>query len=974
MSSFLEIIARDLKKKHGDHLSELCLVVPTRRAKYFLQDILAQVYQKTIWAPEIVSIQDFVRSWSGQQFPEIMPLVFELYQVYQKRMAGDSFYEKESFDQFYSWGEMLVKDFDELDKYCVNAEELFTNVKDLKEIDLFFTLQDDNLTSIRDFWRTIRGRDEGPTEVQQKFLRIWEVLFDIYEDFRSSLRGRNMAYDGMAYRRLAHHLESEAYPFAYREIVFIGFNALSKAEERIMEALLKMGKGRVYWDVDDTYLNPDPADLNRKEPQGLVLGPEPGKFIREYYQKWRNLEVELVMHQMIRSPKQIHITGVPLQIGQAQYLGNLLRQDPPKVEDYRQTALVLADEHLLFPVLYALPEQIQNLNITMGYPLRQTHMFDLLQAIMSLIQYRRADKKGELSFAHQDVLKVLNNPYIKADFHHKSEQYQKSIRKKNLVYISSDTRKDWELPPILDKIFSPPPFPSDQSGPVGPFVQYFREIIEMLMADAQHKKKHLEAEYIFQFYKEFNRLEEVLERYQPQLSPRGFARLFREVLQKVRIPFEGEPLTGVQLMGFLETRVLDFEKIYILACNEGNLPDTSTGNSFIPYNLRKGFGLPTYEEKDAIYAYHFYRLLQRAEEVHLVYNTVVNDSGGAKEVSRFIRQIREYFEAPPNMHLVEKAISTPAGEVHPIRIDIPADEQTRNILLQKYQEAPVNGDKVGYLSATAINTWLACRLNFYFRYVAQIKEEEEVEESMDARTLGTILHNSLEFLHTPFIDKALEDQDFDAMVKQYPAHLQAAFREENLGPDLQGKNYLLGDVISRLAKDIIKQDKQGEKFRIRSLEDDQTYLYTLETKGYNIRINGSIDRLDQMTDSGVYRILDYKTGKVDLPDGKKPIEDILELCFEKGKYKQAVQGLLYAWLFYKQNPTEAAAVGFYPARKLKSGIQYLREGLPIPEDWLVAFEKALKEVIPRILEEPYTQTEDDQKCRTCPYKRICNRG
>ena len=363
MLSFLEQIVAELREEYGTSISDLCIIVPTRRAVVFLREALARTYRQTLWAPRMLSIQDFVREQSGDQFPDVMPLVFELYQSYMDRMIQDQLAFKEPFESFYAWGEMLVKDFDEIDKYLVDAEKLFTNIKDLKEIDLFFSLTEEELEPIRQFWETIRGRDEGPTEVQLKFLKIWEVLFDIYSSYKKRLKAKHLSYDGMAYRELIDQLEAGKANFPCEKIIFVGFNALSRAEEKIIGHLLDQEKARVYWDVDYAYFNPNPG-----EAEALITGEEAGKFIHEYHNKWKDKGSRLILHDMVQTDKYIYHTGVPLQVGQAQYLGNLIQDLDVQAEDFRKIAIVIADENLLFPVLYALPDKIDQLNITMGFP------------------------------------------------------------------------------------------------------------------------------------------------------------------------------------------------------------------------------------------------------------------------------------------------------------------------------------------------------------------------------------------------------------------------------------------------------------------------------------------------------------------------------------------------------------------------------------------------------------------------------
>ncbi|MEO1587468.1 MAG: PD-(D/E)XK nuclease family protein [Bacteroidota bacterium] len=971
--TFLREIAAQLKSEFGPEISDLCLVVPTRRAVAFLREAIAQTYRQTLWAPQIISIQDLVRGLSGWQFPETLPLVFELYQVYKTIMRQQQPNWDEPFERFYAWGEMLVKDFDEIDKYLVDTQQLFTNIKDLKEIDLFFTLEPENLVPIRRFWETLRGKKEDLTEVQQEFLRIWQMLLDIYTGYKAQLAAKYQAYDGMAYRYLVQQLEEEKLAWPHKQTIFIGFNALSTAEERIMHFLLKEKKAIVYWDVDYVYFTPtkheSPEDDTALRDEGHLAGEEPGKFIDEYHYKWRDLDSRLILHNMRAHDKHIHITGVPLQVGQAQYLGNLMQDIQTDQTLPRDHALVLADEQMLFSTLYALPSHMEELNITMGFPLKQTHLHHLILTTLRLLQNMRFDSQGQRVFSHREVTQLINNPYIKGRFHELSEKLQQEIRAQNLVFVSQKFLKQHELSPLLAHIFDPPLIPPTLIQDLLPLMRYVEGVFDEIQQEAFDRKDQWESELAFHLHKYFTQLKEILLLYKPELSLRGFLNLVREVLQKVRVPFEGEPLTGYQLMGFLETRVLDFKKVFILGANEGNLPDTSSGNSFVPYSLRKGFGLPTYEEKDAIYAYHFYRLLQRTDEIHLIYNTVVDEQGGSKEVSRFIRQIRHFFRNTPEIHIHDSVVTIPVPYSETPGISIPPSPATHEKLLKRYVH-PTAAPKPTYLSATAMTTYLGCKLKFYYRYIAGIREPETIEENIEANTLGSVLHYTLELLYQDHLNKVVTPELTKELKANIGHKLKAAFDAHDLpwGSELRGMNFLLREVIEQQVGRILSQDRQGEVFQVISIEDENRFFTTLDVEGLPVRINGMLDRVDFLPNDNVVRIIDYKTGYVDLPE-----HVTLDKCFESDKHKEVFQGYLYAWLFQRQQPDASIKVGYYTVRELSKGVKYIEKGKVIPNQVLVEYEKRLKELIHEMLTGDYPQTEDESHCRYCPYNTLCNR-
>ncbi|MEZ4776097.1 MAG: PD-(D/E)XK nuclease family protein [Bacteroidia bacterium] len=960
--TFLEIMVQQLKDEYGDAISDICIVVPTRRAVVFLRETLAKTYQKTLWAPRMVSIQDIIRELSGWQFPDILPLVYELYQVYSQVMKKHHPAWSEPFEVFYSWGEMLVKDFDELDKYEVDAEKLFTNIRDLKEIDAFFHLPEENMASIRQFWFTVRGQEGGVTEIQEKFLMIWQVLYEVYSRYRQTLFAKGLAYDGMAYREISSRLAKGELSFPWSKIVFVGFNALSTAEEKIFKGLLDAEKAIVYWDVDLAYF-PKEETLTKTKYHKFLAGDAPGKFIRDYHGKWLDKESRIIVSDMQSTPKDIFVSGVPLQVGQARYLGNLLNEANIPKEKMSRNAIVLADENLLFPVLYSIPAHISPLNITMGFPLKQTNIFHLLMMVGRMLRNMRETPEG-YQFAYQEVLDILNNPFIKAKEPHLSNHIRDEISKKNLVYVPLHILSSFDLPALLKHIFSPP---KDASGQIA----FYETIFGLLLEDTQANKDALDTEYVFHLYTQFNLLKEVMLAYGASYTFAGFSGLFREVLQKAKIPFEGEPLVGVQLMGFLETRVLDFENIYILAANEGNLPDTTTGNSFIPFSLRKGFGLPTFEEKDTIYAYHFYRLIQRAKTVHLIYNSVVNESGGAKELSRYIRQIRHFFRNNENLRIQEQVISTPVPYYETPPISISAGADTSGRLKERFRFDKNKPTARPYFSATGLTSYLGCSLRFYFRYVAEIREPEEIEQTMEANTLGKVVHTTMELLYGSYKNQVITPETIKILEDRLEECMEEAFVMQGLGSGkkLQGKNYLLRNVIRKICERVLAQDRISEPFEVISLEEDKAFFQTLEVDGEEYKFNGMFDRVDYLPEKNIVRIVDYKTGKVEM----KAVTDLDE-TFDSDKYKEIFQGYLYAWMYNRIYPEAQVQVGYYTAKHMSDGIQMLNGGKVVSEPERIAFEQKLKSLVKDILTRDFIQTEDVQKCSYCPYKGICNRG
>ena len=584
----------------------------------------------------------------------------------------------------------------------------------------------------------------------------------------------------------------------------------------------------------------------------------------------------------------------------------------------------------------------------------------------------------------------------------------------------------FELPTLVLDLFKPPDQPSQSND-------YFLSIFDVLIEDAQERGARLEAEYIFQLYTNFNRFREILLQYDTELSFYGYTRLLREALNKARIPFQGEPLSGLQMMGFLETRVLDFENLYILGANEGNLPDTQTGNSFVPYPLRKGFGLPTYEQKDTIYSYHFFRLLQRAKNVHIIYNTLGKDEGGSGEPSRYIEQIRYYLGEETlkqtQLNVQEHKILTPVTYLAPQAIEIPNTPEIRRILTRKYTHTDSQPKSKAYISATALTTYLACPLRFYFRYVAGIKEGDTVEEKMEAGTFGSILHQTLEHVYKgigsggsggigsggigdkgigngDIGDKDIGDGDMGnrdigsggigdregqdeeatsskgrggmlftekklpALIRLIEPSLKKAFVDHELDWDhTEGVNFLFRDALSELCQSILQHDVEGDPFQVVYMEEERKFGTYLTTENRSLFLNGTFDRVDWLPEQKVIRIIDYKTGRAKIKPGLD-----MESLFSNSDYKEMVQGYFYAWLYQKTFPTARIQMAFYPLREIQKGRSYLNSGEILSPEILEAFQNQMISVLEKIFSEPFTQVEDEKVCAYCPYKGICGRG
>ncbi|MGC9344042.1 MAG: PD-(D/E)XK nuclease family protein, partial [Bacteroidales bacterium] len=742
MTPFLQTLAIYLEETYNKELSSSCIIFPNRRAGLFFKKYFAGISKKAGWLPEIMTIGDFTSRLSGLQPADPLEISFEAYSSF-KKITGSN----ESYDEFYPWGEMMISDFDDIDKYLVDPSQLFRNVSDLKDIDLIFDfLDEEQIKLIRRFWKLF---DEGKlSEHKESFLQIWKVLHPIYLELRKNLLKNDLGYEGMIYRNLAEEkITDPTFSFHWERIFICGFNALSRSEEKIFSHLRDTELGKFFWDYDNTYINDKAHEAGRFLQRNIRSFPQDEEFDNRIKLK--------------QTPKKVSLLSLPSDVLQAKELKNLVIDKTS--QDFNETAVILGDESLLPSVLTSLPEEVEHLNITMGYPVSQTPVYSFIEAILKLQQNLQRHKKSD-KYYFRDVLSVLNHQYIKSFHAEKTDELTARIHKENKIYLD---KSDFEQDTLLQLLFS------RQDG-VGSMVDYLLQVFNLVSnafpADASSAR--LEKEYIFLISTKLNKLKNLFEDITGELSIDSFIRLFRKVLSDFRIPFEGEPLQGLQVMGILESRLLDFRNVIFLSMNEGVMPASSAGFSYIPSNLRFAFGMPVKEDKDAIYAYYFYRLLNRADGITIMYN---NQAEGLKtgEPSRYIHQI-EYLS---NWKLQKKTRAFRVNDKEPVKISIKKTPEVMKVL-----ERFTADKNEKYLSPSALTTFMDCSLRFYFSYVAGIKEEDEATEEIDASGFGSLYHKTLELIYSNFTGKEITDRILSEQMEEenIKQHLDQAFREEFL--------------------------------------------------------------------------------------------------------------------------------------------------------------------------------------------------
>lgn len=944
---FLEEIAEHVLKHHQQQTDALTIVFPNRRAGLFFRNYLSTRILQPVWSPEVLSIEDFVKGLSSLKSAEKLDLIYLLYQVFTDLNKSN-----ESFDKFYFWGNVLLQDFDEVDKFMVDTRLLFKNLVHIKKMEGNLDyLQEDQKEHIIKFWKSFGDK---LSKQQQGFLDIWDTLYETYERFNQLLLGKNMAYDGMIYRRVVNSLKDGNVDSDDKKVIFAGFNALSKSEEEIISWFVKEGKGEVFWDADDYYLR------DHKQ--------EAGKYLREL--KFgnpilRNSFRKSYGNSFADSGKSVEVISVASEVGQAQEAAATLAKLNGTIDE--DTVVVLPNNSLLFPLLHAIPENVDKLNITMGYPLVSSSIFGLLDALINM--HIKAEGKGAYYF--RNVLAVLKHPLIAKIQDDEIQKLINDIQQKNILWVSVkliDIKHD-----LLGLLF-------ELKGDISEF------LIEVIRGLINEDQEAVEREFAFRFIQLFNRFNEFVKSYQLKLSLAAFQKIFRQLAQGERLPFEGEPLLGMQVMGILETRNLDFKNIIVLSMNEGLIPPAHKNTSFIPHSVRKVFNLPVADHQDAMYSYIFYRLVQRAQNIYFIYNAT-EETGQSGEVSRFVRQL----EQETNIEIMHRNVASEVIMEDPQQISIKKNDA---IMQQLFRFTSLKKFKKRF-TPTAINTYLDCRLRFYFKYVLELYEEEEIAEEVDPMVFGNILHHVMEKLYLPFDkdgNRKVGTGDIDKLKEKVKEEIKIEFSRQfgSLEKEFvfEGQNLLAREIIEKMVLKVLDYDNQQVPFEILGVEADDKKGYIHHTEILSngsviqVGIKGIIDRIERK--EGHVRIVDYKTGK-----DEKSFSDIPSL-FDRDllkRNKAVLQTFVYGLLYknspgyQKDLPVQASLFNirdlfrsdFSPL--IQVGIRNSKRDVVDIRNYFDEFEAELQNLLEELYnsDADFSQTEDAKKCGYCPYAGMCNR-
>jgi ATP-dependent helicase/nuclease subunit B len=961
MKSFLEKVAEHLIEHYPDQISDVCIVLSNRRASLFLRKHLAERLGKTIWAPNIFSIEDFIDDLSDFESINSLTSTFELYEVHKQIEGKDA----QTFDEFYKWGSILIQDFNELDLHLVDAENLYNYLSEIK------SLADWNLEI------------EELSAFQTNYLKFFKSLKEYYLLLNKRLNQKKLAYNGKLFRSVAEDIHDKSKTLKWKQIIFAGFNALSLSEEKIFFTLKELDLAEFLWDVDDYYLSHANATVKH----------EAGLFFRRYFKDLKKNEINWLENHFEKDHKNIQIFGIPKQIGQAKYCGQLLKQDQNILSAQHKSAIILADENLLSPVLNSIPENYDELNVTMGLPLSSSPLFSFFNQLIKLQLYsenlKNSNNVKEAQFRYTDLVKLLRHSVINniekqlfSDIKNSPKQKLKEVKLRGQYeFTESEIQKAFGSE-IKDTRFLKLIFGDWKDDPKQA-IKNIQDIIEDLR-DASLEKQiteqidlKIEIELLYQFSILINHIDRYLKEYQSITNLKILHSIFIQVCNTQKLPLFGEPLKGLQLMGMLESRNLDFENLIILSVNENILPSSGKQISFIPFELKREFNIPTYREKNAIFAYHFFRLLQRSKNISLIYNSQHDPIAGGDK-SRFIHQIIDELAVfNPNIKVSEKTVSSSIKlEKEPI-ISIAKNEA----VIKKLDAYAEKG-----ISASSLNVYIKCQLQFYFKNIAKLGEPEEITDSIDQATLGTVIHEALNEFYKPFINKMLQADELKLKLKNADHYISEAFRKHyHAGNTQYGKNLLIVNVAQEFFKNFIKYEiddlssPRGIKKEkiIKSLENRYETSLKVKSENWskNIKLKGFIDRM-QISNKQL-EVIDYKTGAVNSYDLKlKSWDDLIT----NKKYDKVFQLLLYAWLVKKGEPNVQNLIsGIYPLKKISNGFLNIQlpdqTGNTIGEHDLKEFEIELSKLLINIYnpQQKFTQTEDPTICKYCSYRSICNK-
>lgn len=870
-STFLYKLAQEILKKYSDDLSDLTIILPNKRAKIFLLEELKSLISTNVFAPEIISIEEFIQEIAGIRSVDNVELLFEFYQVY---LSCTEIGKQESFENVANWAKILLQDFNEIDRYLIKPDDILNYLKEIKEVE--------------QWWHKV----ENKTELVEKHLAFWKKIPYYYHSFYQHLVNKGIGYQGLIYREAEKNCNHFSENITSRQYLFAGFNALNKAEEKIIQHLLALEVAKIYWDIDETFMN-DPFH-------------DAGFFQRKLKSDWiyyKSNPYEWIVNEF-KTEKNIQVIATSKAIGQAKIVGSIVdKHNKISHTNLQHVALVLGDENLLLPILHSLPEDINALNITMGFTSKSNPAQVLIAKLFKLHTNALTRNPSNYVMYYKDIIDVLSHPLIQP--YCKTSELVYRINKNNYTFITYN--KIYELHPEGNALFKLLFQKWDKTA---------IEILEILsqvllkikdLLSYENEEEKIANAFVYSVYKVINKMRSYFSKHQNIDSLKTLQAIYKQIIDLAEVSFEGEPLNGLQIMGVLESRVLDFETIIITSVNEGKFPAGKSTNSFIPYDIKKEYELPTYKEKDAIYTYHFYHLLQRAKNIYLIYNS---DSEGfdAGEKSRFITQLEVEKQPKHNLTFHSYSAIVPSIAYQPIVIP------KTNSVVERLREIALNG-----FSPSSLTSYMRNPIQFYFQRILRIKETDEVEENIAVNTLGTIIHGALEELYKPFVGRLLTiadiDNSFHKIEREVLNQFKLVYKE---GEIKKGRNLLAFKVAERNVLNFLKLEKtgleKGDEVQILALEADLSQTLEHHLLPFPVKIAGKVDRIELR--NGKIRIVDYKTGKVEqrnvtLKEWAGLKDDI--------KNEKIIQVLAYAFMYQQVAHGREIEAGIISFKNLKSG-------------------------------------------------------
>lgn len=933
---FLEKVAEVLLSKSKADLLETVVVFPNKRPEIFLKKYLKEQSNQPLWIPDVRSIDEFISEISPLTIQEPMASWFELFEIHKKLEGAHA----RQPDEFLNWSPIMLRDFNDADMALANVKELFTFLSKAKAIER---------------WHP----DRSPlTDFEKSWLDFYNKLYRYYDLLKVSLTEKGMGTKGMIYRNVAENIEKEGV-LPWKQVVFAGFNALTQAEEKLFEGLRKNYAVTLLWDTDEYYVYPKKYNLPWQE-AGLPLN-----------RLFKNLKLtnpQWVGSNLVESEKTITMVAAPKQVSQVKYVGQLMEQwaKPQRGEQPVDTAIVLADEKLLIPLLTSLAKDEMAYNVTMGFPLALGTLAQFFMLWVELL-VRQSEQKN-FAYATALILSILQNSTMQflltsaKEAIFKIKHYNREFLDRTMVlscFLSDDKA-------VADIIFTKE---VDVVGVFNKMLELLSQIKSRVDSGLENKRQvlnSLQTQQVSSLLQVLKKLSVIVSDNENVFNLKVFQRIFSRLVASSEISLKGEPLNGIQIMGMLETRLLDFKKLIILSANEGVLPKNGGVDSFIPFDIRKEFGLPLPDDENAIFAYHFFRLLQRANEVVLVYNSE-EENFGAGEKSRFMFQLElETAKVNPNLHIFHKQLKIGPGN-HPDEntIAIPKSET----VLKKLEQLRVKG-----FSPSALNQYIKCPLQFYFSRILKLNAPDEVKSNLDADVFGTIVHEVLENIYKPFVGKPINTKQLEKVLPMIDEYVMKNLKKNYPSRVVRhGKNLLTIKVLKIYLERFLKEEVnrlQKEPRVLIDVEKELQYTVTL-ADGREVLIKGVIDRVDKT--SLQIRISDYKTGSVKKTDVN--FKEWNQLLYES-KYSKAFQTLTYGWLFKKNFPEEEpVTIGLFSLRNISEGFIAPAKQVENPDTWHLQYEAVLNTLLSQIFDSgiSFCQTSDISNCEYCDFKSICNK-